>query len=91
MAEYIDRDFVLDFIDEYAAENNMYLTELYRYIEKMPKENVFPVMRAKWDIYEDEHGWLRHVCTNCGYTKRTDVHVSLDWKYCPMCGAKMED
>lgn len=38
----------------------------------------------------DEHGWLSHKCTNCGYTKRTDVHVSLDWKYCPMCGAKMD-
>lgn len=47
MAEYIDKDFVLDFIDEYADENKMYLTELYRYIEGMPAENVVPVVRCK--------------------------------------------
>lgn len=90
MAEYIDKDVVLEIIDEYACENKIYLADLYKCIAGLIKEIVAPVVRAKWKIDIDDQGWLSHKCTNCGYTKRTDVHVSLDWKYCPMCGAKME-
>lgn len=89
-AEYIEKDVVLEIIDEYACEKKIYLADLYKCIAGMIKEIVAPVVSAKWQTEYDESGWIKHTCTNCGYKKRTDVHVSLEWKYCPMCGAKME-
>lgn len=34
--------------------------------------------------------WNKWECSECGFTKRTDVHVSIGYKYCPECGARME-
>ena len=34
--------------------------------------------------------WNKWECSECGFTKRTDVHVNIGYKYCPNCGAKME-
>ena len=34
--------------------------------------------------------WNKWECSECGFTKRTDVHVSIGYKFCPKCGAKME-
>lgn len=34
--------------------------------------------------------WNKWECSECGFTKRTDVHVYLGYKYCPKCGLKME-
>lgn len=34
--------------------------------------------------------WNKWTCSECKYTKRTDVHVRLGYDYCPKCGAKME-
>lgn len=36
-----------------------------------------------------DNGWADHTCSNCGYVENTDVHVFLDWKYCPNCGCKI--
>lgn len=48
------------------------------------------VRHGQWVIEMDDMGWLKHTCPNCGYVKRTDIHVSLGWNYCPNCGAKMD-
>lgn len=34
--------------------------------------------------------WNKWTCSECGFCKRTDIHVSLGYNYCPNCGAKME-
>jgi len=34
--------------------------------------------------------WNKWECSECGFTKRTDVHVGIGYKFCPNCGAKME-
>lgn len=39
-------------------------------------------------IYKLED-WNRWTCSECGFSKRTDVHVKLGFKFCPNCGAKM--
>ena len=49
-----------------------------------------PVVHTKWEIEMDDMGWNKHTCPNCGSVKRTDIHVSLGWNYCPNCGAKMD-
>lgn len=33
--------------------------------------------------------WNKWTCSECGYTERTDIHVSLGYDFCPKCGAKM--
>ena len=48
------------------------------------------VRHGQWVIEMDDMGWLKHTCPNCGYVKRTDIHVSLGWNYCPNCGEKMD-
>ena len=60
-------------------------------LEKEPTADVAEVKHGKWQTeYDDEFGWNKHTCTNCGYVKRTDIHISLGWHYCPNCGAKMD-
>lgn len=39
-------------------------------------------------IYELED-WNKWTCSECGWSKRTDVHVKLGYSYCPNCGADM--
>ena len=34
--------------------------------------------------------WNKWTCSECGYTERTDIHVSLGYDFCPKCGAKMD-
>jgi hypothetical protein len=34
--------------------------------------------------------WNKWECSECGFTKRTDVHVSIGYKFCPKCGIRME-
>lgn len=43
---------------------------------------------GKWILTIED--WNKWTCSNCGYVKRTDIHVNIGWKYCPNCGAKME-
>ena len=51
---------------------------------------VLPITHAKWIVEFDDKGWKKHSCSGCGYFRRTDIHVSLNWDYCPHCGAKMD-
>ena len=57
-------------------------------IEKAPKPMQISQRQGHW-IHELED-WNKWTCSECGWNKRTDVHVKLGYKYCPNCGAKME-
>lgn len=46
--------------------------------------------KGEWIWQLADNGWVDHICSVCGYTENTDIHVSLGWKYCPNCGAKLE-
>lgn len=59
-------------------------------IDNAPTIEAEPVRHGQWVIEMDDMGWLKHTCPNCGYVKRTDIHVSLGWNYCPNCGDKMD-
>ena len=41
----------------------------------------------KWDLADN--GWADWTCPNCGFVENTDIHVTLGWNYCPMCGKKL--
>ena len=61
--------------------------ELYKAIYNLPP--VTPQSKTgRWiHILED---WNKWECSECGFTKRTDVHVDIGYKYCPNCGCCME-
>ena len=84
-----------DFLHDYEFEdarriytNGSRLIPSFRVKQMM--EHYAPVRHGRWKTGLDNFGWLTHTCTVCGYTKRTDIHVSLGWNYCPNCGAKMD-
>ena len=59
----------------------MFFTEQLPSVE--PERNT-----GKWIVKIED--WNRWTCSECGFSKRTDIHVSLGYKFCPDCGAKME-
>lgn len=46
---------------------------------------------TQWIHKFADNGWMDHICPICGFTENTDVHVQLDWNYCPNCGARMKE
>ena len=59
-------------------------------IKAIPKADVVPVKHGEWLWELADNGWADHICSLCGWTENTDIHVSIGYKYCPCCGAKME-
>ena len=45
--------------------------------------------KGEWLWKFADNGWADHICSECGWTKNTDIHVRLGYKYCPNCGADM--
>lgn len=55
-------------------------------------ENLPPIQErknGKWKWSSADNGWADWTCSVCGYTKTTDIHVKLSWKYCPWCGSDL--
>ena len=104
MVELIDKWKVVDMLTAlenefqhykpfHGFEHAMYrkLVEVEMEIGKIPAVEAEPVVHAHWITEMDDLGWLKHTCSNCGYTKRTDIHVSLGWNGCPTCCAHMDE
>lgn len=60
-------------------------------IKDAPTEDVAPVIHAHWKWKLADNGWADTTCSNCGHVWNMDVHVSLDYDYCPYCGSKMDE
>lgn len=43
-----------------------------------------------WLVEFAENGWNDTICSVCGWTWNDDVHVHLNFRYCPNCGAFMD-
>ena len=80
MAEYISRESALINCPNVAHDA----------IKAIPSADVAPVKHGKWMWEMADNGWANHICSECGWTKNTDIHVYLDYNYCPVCGARME-
>lgn len=57
---------------------------IINFIESLPSAQP---KTGHW-IYKLED-WNRWTCSECGFSKRTDVHVKLGFKFCPNCGIRM--
>ena len=88
--EYIERDSLIEEVESRMAWHMSY-DSILEAIQGAPAADVVEVVHAQWEIEMDNMGWNKHTCPNCGYVKRTDIHVSLGWNFCPMCGADIRE
>lgn len=90
MTEYINTTTLLKELDYAFHTDTIGKKDVINLIINLPAADVATVVHGQWITEFDDLGWLKHTCTVCGYTKRTDVHVSLGWNYCPICGQKAD-
>ena len=95
MAEYIDREKVLEEFEEwvertgYLPKGTSYYYECRGCIEDVPAADVVEVKHGKWE--ENRYAFC-NVCSECG----TIVdRIAIKWQsgelnFCPNCGAKMK-
>lgn len=73
-----------------------------QYVHMQPTIDAVPVVRGEWKLYgNDDDSGMSYWCTACNFQLSEDLFYSGykngKWiengvfKYCPMCGAKMED
>ena len=95
--EYIKREAVLEIAMMYCPDDDGScskagedLRDMLDEIESIPAADVRPVVRGRWKWELADNGWANHICSDCGWTKNTDIHVRLDYNFCPNCGATLE-
>lgn len=97
MAEYIDRDALKDrmanFVPPFIDENNQAyvdgLTDAYTLICQTPASDVVERKNGSWRHYEGEL-----TCSECAVTIYDDIMSLLGDdvpRFCPNCGANMEE
>ena len=59
--------------------------------ERLVDIEVIEPKRGEWKWRLADNGWKDIYCSECGYTKNVDIHVHLDWNFCPNCGADMRE
>ena len=93
MSEYIDREALMSMLNAKAEMAEATPKEVFYAVSKMvallPSAAVAPAIHAHW-IFEHHprdtgYYFIRIVCSNCGL--KTDGKS----KYCPNCGAKMDE
>ena len=106
MAEYLDRDDVLNVIDyirtKYISVYNrrdkcsQFWADTIRYFEKrinkLDDYDVVPIRHGHW-VSEYDCGYTTPHCSECGETALTKEETSYDYvysSYCPRCGAKLD-
>lgn len=38
-----------------------------------------------------DNGWMDNICSCCGFTINEDIHVHIDYDFCPGCGSPMKN
>ena len=93
MARYIDAKKLLDLIRDHDAPPRYGYLDLWD-IEDAPTEDVQPVVHAKWEKPIKPYPYYSWKCSECGCEeyRQTDRNGQyLEMKYCPNCGAKMDE
>lgn len=70
-----------------AIYDNKDRLDIAQAIRELP--SVTPKQRTgHWILVIED--WNKWTCSECGFSERTDIHVTLGYRFCPKCGAKME-
>ena len=106
MAEYIDRDSLIEWLKRIPLKDLsdglglcrvIMEDDFKKAIKKMPKNIIVdaaPVVRGRWEDSIDE--WLGtdvYTCSKCreSYVLVEGTPKENLWHYCPNCGAKMDE
>jgi len=76
MAEYIDRDVLLEKLNQEACD-----CEFMRLLSDIPAADVAPVVHGRWTKRGNEK-----ICNRCKFIYYSN---NDDFNYCPNCGARM--
>lgn len=101
-AEYINKERVVRYLYNQAEaldeSGGSFMAAVYAQgwadaIKNWPSADVAPMVHAHWDCPDSEwdDNWR---CSGCGVRLCTPGYVALvadKWKYCPHCGAKMDE
>ena len=99
MAEYIERGALMQFPirrNHYDRKNgNKHfingIESVLEYAENLPAADVAPVRHGRWiDAYPDIEPnpmFMYGICSECGFEQGLSKYL----KYCPDCGAKMDE
>lgn len=101
MPEQIDKAKLLEYLaaikpDEYVSAYGEaavdVINHVEEYVNEMPTIEADPVRHGRWvfqkgDNKEYVDGWI---CTNCKFGFHTKVPYFEAFKYCPMCGSRMD-
>ena len=73
-------------LDAYVSQRNQVVYDIYA-IKQLP-----PIQpkRGRWISADAIFGGVPFYCSECGENTRDTVMGKPRWKFCPMCGAKME-
>lgn len=102
MTEYIDRETALDifgdvpmwqgYYESYPWEVHCAIVEIVRLVKeeisKIPTSDVTPVVHGEWLLRHEGYGHYWE-CSSCH--KNPCIYVTKDTRYCPNCGAKMDE
>ena len=103
MAELIDRKqiFFAEKLESFVKGNEDYREGFFdgamcvlNAVDTMPTIEAKPVVHAHWEFMGyDDHGDSIYACTNCNYNvaATADHRPSKNIKYCPFCGAQMDE
>jgi len=100
MAEYIDKQTVIDTLDglcdvvcQYSKKQRAFmcgacnLGSAFDVLQELPAADVRPVVRGTWDMYKDGSG----VCSVCGKAQFQHWDDGKPDRFCHFCGAMMEE
>lgn len=78
--------------EEYTklCSGNSFAAGVLYCMDKLEEQTKEIETKGEWKWKLADNGWADHICSVCGYTKNTDIHVTLSWKYCPNCGSRMK-
>ena len=70
-------------------ETSKYMASLFEAAYGLGRKDGENKAWSAWNSNFADNGWMDHTCAKCGYTINTDVHVSVDYDFCPGCGSPM--
>ena len=105
MAEYIEREALLDRMNDYCVRNchdttyciSCFMTDAKEIVDSQDAKAVRPVVHGRWEkatgMMPPEYCGL-HICSECGhYAGRKPPYGGKEFlsDYCPNCGADMRE
>lgn len=59
-------------------------------IDESPTIDAEPVRHGKWEVHE-AFGYMDMTCSVCGWLYEYNFGLEREYKFCPHCGARMDE